>query len=169
MLTTIIGRRGRGKTSLVKELVELYEGERICILDFLGDYISDTDPSKPFIDDPRIQLSRGGVYPFLKNIWDTCEEYKGTLVVLDEIDCYSKYNKHIAFIYKYGRHAGIEMIAVSRTFMDLPVICRRLTDVYYLFQITEFIDLQYLSRHKGWEFANKVKNLEFYEYKKITL
>lgn len=161
MLTTIIGRRGRGKTSLVRELITTSDADRVCILDFMNDYGEMTDP--------RIQLSRGYIYPFLKSVWNTCEEYNKNLIILDEIDCYSKFNKHIAFMYKYGRHGSIELIAVSRTFMDLPVICRRLTDVYYLFQITEFIDLQYLSRHKGWEFSESVKNLDFYEYKRITL
>ena len=161
MLTTIVGRRGRGKTSLVKKLIEESDADRVCILDFLGDYTE--------LNDPRIQLSRGYIYPFLKNVWNTCEEYNKTLMVLDEIDTYSKYDEHISYMYKYGRHGAIEIIAVSRTFMDLPVISRRLTDQYYLFQITEWIDLQYLSRHKGREFCEKVKNLDFYEYMRITL
>lgn len=161
MLTTIVGRRGRGKSTLVAQLIEESDADRVCILDFLGDYTHLTDP--------RIQLSRGYIYPFLKNVWNTCGDYNKTLMVLDEIDTYSKYDEYISYMYKYGRHGAIEIIAVSRTFMDLPVISRRLTDVYYLFQITEWIDLKYLSRHKGWEFTERVKNLAFYEYMKIGL
>jgi len=161
MLTTIVGRRGRGKSTLVKQLIEESDADRVCILDFLGDYTE--------LNDPRIQLSRGYIYPFLKNVWNTCGDYNKTLMVLDEIDTYSKYDEYISYMYKYGRHGAIEIIAVSRTFMDLPVISRRLTDEYYLFQITEWIDLQYLSRHKGLEFCERVKNLGFYEYMKIGL
>ena len=161
MLTTIVGRRGRGKSTLVKQLIEESDADRVCILDFLGDYTE--------LNDPRIQLSRGYIYPFLKNVWNTCNDYNKTLMVLDEIDTYSKYDEYISYMYKYGRHGAIEIIAVSRTFMDLPVISRRLTDEYYLFQITEWIDLQYLSRHKGLEFCERVKSLGFYEYMKIGL
>ncbi len=161
MLTTIVGRRGRGKSSLVAKLMLESDADRICVLDFLGDY---TD-----VQDERIEISRGYIYPFLKNVWNTCEDYNKTLMVLDEIDTYSKYDEYISYMYKYGRHGAIEIIAVSRSFMDLPVISRRLTDVYYLFQITEFIDLKYLARHKGNEFCEKVKNLDFYEHMRITL
>jgi len=161
MLTTIVGRRGRGKTTLIKNLIEESDAERICILDFLGDFLE--------LSDPRIQLSRGYLYPFLKEVWDTCQEYPKTLIILDEIDTYSKYDEHIAYVYKYGRHAGLEIIAVSRTFFNLPVICRRLTDVYYIFQITEWSDLVYLKRTMGEEFALKARSLDFYEYIKIGL
>ena len=161
MLITIVGKRGRGKSTLVKELIEKSDADRVCILDFLGDYLS--------INDPRVQISRGYLYPFLKDVWETSIDYNKTLVVLDEIDCYSKYDEYISYVYKYGRHGAIEMIAVSRTFMDLPVISRRLTDVYYLFQITEWIDIKYLSRHKNLEFCEKVMNLDFYEYMKVEL
>lgn len=161
MLITVVGRRGRGKTSLVRELISESDADRVLILDFLGDYLHLTDP--------RIELSRGYLYPFLKNAWDTCPDFNKTLIILDEIDCYSKYDEYIWYVYSYGRHAGLEIIAISRTFMDLPVIVRRLTDVYYIFQITEPSDLDHLARHKGKEFAQKVYDLDFYEYRKIVL
>jgi len=161
MLITIVGKRGRGKTTLVKELISESDADRVLILDFLGEY-SD-------INDPRVQISRGYLYPFLKEAWETCQDFNKTLIVLDEIDCYSKYDEYISYVYKYGRHGAIEIIAVSRTFMNLPVISRRLTDVYYLFQITEWIDLKHLERHTGKDFVLKVQNLDFYEYKKVVL
>ena len=161
MLITVVGRRGRGKTSLVRQLIAESDADRVLILDFLGDYLHLTDP--------RIQLSRGGLYQFLKNAWETSPEFDKTLIILDEIDCYSKYDEYIWYVYSYGRHAGLEIIAISRTFMDLPVIVRRLTDEFYLFQITEPSDLDYLARHKGKEFAQTIYNLDFYEYKKIVI
>jgi Cdc6-like AAA superfamily ATPase len=112
MLITIVGKRGRGKTSLVIELVKNWDADRVLILDFLGEY-------SELAYDSRIKISRGNLYPFLKEAWDESPSYNRTLIVLDEIDCYSKYDEHISYIYKYGRHARIEIIAVSRTFMVL--------------------------------------------------
>lgn len=159
MLITIVGKRGRGKSTLVKQLIQESDADIVRVLDFIGEYG----------EDERVVITRGAVYPFLKEAWEGSLDFEKTLVVLDEIDCYSKYDRYIEFAYKYGRHGAIDMIAVSRTFFDLPVICRRLTDAYYLFQITEWLDIQYLRRHKSPEFCQKVMNLDFFEYMKVDL
>jgi len=161
VLITIVGKRGRGKTSLVKQLIEDSDADVVKVLDFIGEYEEE--------DDDRIIISRGYIYPFLKEAWESTLEIERTLVVLDEIDVYSKYDRYIEFTYKYGRHGAIDMIAVSRTFFNLPVICRRLTDAYYLFGITEWSDIQYLRHHKSPEFCQQIMNLDFFEYKKVDL
>ena len=159
MLITIVGKRGRGKTSLVKQLIQESDANVVKVLDFIGEYE----------EDDRIIISRGYIYPFLKEAWESTLEIEKTLVVLDEIDVYSKYDRFIEFTYKYGRHGAIDMIAVSRTFFNLPVICRRLTDAYFLFAITEWSDIQYLQHHKSSEYCKKIMNLDFYEYMKVDL
>jgi hypothetical protein len=89
-------------------------------------------------------------------------------VVFDEIDLYGKNNPYISFLYRFGRHKNIEVIAVSRRFYDLPVIVRALTDKFYLFQITEERDLNYLRRSVPENIISKIIALKNFEYIMIS-
>lgn len=161
MLVTIIGKRGRGKTTLVKKLIRESDADRVLILDFLGEYSSRNDE--------RVIISRKYLYPFCKNAWESSHKSFKTLLIFDEIDCYSKYDFCIEFLYKYSRHCSIDMIAVSRGFYDLQVMTRKLTDMFYLFQMTDIRDIDYLRRFRDKEYIHKVMNLDYYEYMKLEL
>jgi len=88
--------------------------------------------------------------------------------VFDEIDLYGKNNPHIAYLYKFGRHKGIDLIAVSRRFYDLPVIVRALTEEFILFNITEERDLNYLRRYASNKFIQTLIKLKFKQYIKLN-
>lgn len=91
------------------------------------------------------------------------------LLVLDEVDLYGKNNSAIEFIYRYGRHRNIEIVAVSRRFYDLPVIIRALTDYFFIFRITEKRDLEYLSRYIDNSRLEKIRSLPKYTFEIIKL
>lgn len=162
MLRTIVGKRGRGKTTLAKTLIRESDADKILILDFLGEY-------NDLQDDPRVQISRGYLYAFCKAAWDESEDGVKTLLVFDEIDSYPKDSNSLAFLYRYGRHANIEILGISRRFYDLQISGRALTDVFYLFQITEERDLTYLRRFQNEEYIQKLIHLDFYQYLQLTL
>jgi len=165
MIQTIIGKRGRGKTTLAKNLIKISQAKQIIILDYLGEYGS--------LKDNRIKTFRyiqeGDLYDFCKFAWEESSPSFRTLVIFDEIDLYGRYDQKIAFLYRYGRHKNIDLIGVSRRFFDLPVIVRALTDEYIFFQITEERDIQYLKRLVKDDYIQKLINLPKYKYIKLSL
>lgn len=160
MIVTIIGKRGKGKTSLAKELVADSNAKQIFIYDFLGEYIS--------FATEKVLVSRGDLYEFCQTVWNTSHSQFKTLIVFDEIDLYGKDNFHIEFLYRYGRHKNIDIVAVARRFYDLPVTARALTDSFYLFQITEERDINYLRRFINEDFIQKLIHLPDFEYITIS-
>jgi hypothetical protein len=109
-------------------------------------------------------IFREDLYFFCRSVWDNANIKKSTLVVFDEIDLYGKNNPYISFLYRFGRHKNIEIIAVARRFYDLPVIVRALTDKFFLFQITEERDLNYLRRTISEDAILQIMKLENYHY-----
>jgi len=161
MLRTIIGKRGRGKTTLAFEFIEAGEYDQIFILDFLGEY-GDIKKENVFIFYEDLNS-------FYNKVRDRVDSKKKTLIVFDEIDIYGKNSIPISYLYRYGRHANIDIIAISRRFYDLPVIVRSQTDEFYLFQITEELDLRYLRLLAPQDKILKLINLKEFDYLTLKL
>lgn len=161
MLRTIIGKRGRGKTTLAMEFIEAEKADQIFILDFLGEY-EDLRGENVFIFYEDLES-------FYSRVRERSDGKKKTLIVFDEIDIYGKNSIPIAYLYRYGRHANIDIIAVSRRFFDLPVIVRSQTDEFYLFQITEELDLKYLRLLAPQDKILKLINLKSFDYLTLKL
>lgn len=117
----------------------------------------------------KIYVQNLGLRSFCHTVWDNSCVGKSTLVVFDEIDLYGKNDFRISFLYRFGRHKAIDIIAVSRRFYDLPVIPRALTDEFFLFQITEERDLSYLKDLVPKETVKKLIHLEPFQYIKVLL
>lgn len=130
--------------------------DQVFVYDFLGEYID--------LSSERCFVSRESVYDFCQNAWNTSSPDFQNLVVFDEIDLYGKNDLHIAYLYRYGRHKNLDIIAIARRFYDLPVITRALTDKFYLFQITEERDINYLRRYISEEFIQRLIHLADYQY-----
>ena len=158
-IITIIGKRGYGKTTLCKNIIADSLYKDILINDYIGEYSNLSLPNKEiYIVNNRIDL-------LIKFAWGR----GNCLLVLDEVDLYGKNNSAIEFIYRYGRHKNIEIVAVSRRFYDLPVIIRALTDYFFIFRITEKRDLEYLSRYIDNSRLEKIKSLPKYTFEIIKL
>ena len=165
MLETIVGKRGRGKTTLAKQLMadrfRLCRGLRVYILDYLGEY------SK--FSSRNVYVQNLGLKSFCHKVWDESGGKKSSLVIFDEIDLYGKDDFRISHLYKFGRHKNIDIIAVARRFYDLPVLVRALTDEFYLFQITEERDLSYLKRLVSEDILQILINLEPFQYINVSI
>lgn len=134
---------------------------KIYILDYLGEY-GDFSSS-------NVYIQRTGLKPFCHKVWDESSAEHSSLVIFDEIDLYGKNDFRIAHLYRFGRHKGIDIIAVARRFYDLPVYVRALTDEFHLFQITEERDLTYLRRLAPESWVQLLTRLEYFQYINITL
>lgn len=157
MLISIVGKRGKGKTSLAKKIIRSKPSSKIFIFDFMDEY---SDLSNKYISiyyyDPWL---------FCKEVWDQAGLYKHNLVVFDEINRYGQNNEDIHWLYDLGRHKNIDIIAVSRRiFSDLPVYVRSGTERYIFFQITEPVELDYIKKHSSEEMAERVRNLKDWQY-----
>jgi predicted AAA+ superfamily ATPase len=160
MLQTIVGKRGFGKTTLAKHLVRESPHPKIFVLDYILEY-------QDLSADPRVEIH---VREALKSFYLAVREatHKGSegqaLVVLDEVDLYGKNNVYLKHLYRYGRHYGIDCIAVSRRFFDLPLHVRALTDVFHVFRISEPRDLEYLSGRVPRSHLETIRTLERFKY-----
>jgi hypothetical protein len=117
----------------------------------------------------KVYVQNLGLRSFCHKVWNESQVGKSTLVVFDEVDLYGKNDFRIAHLYKFGRHKGIDLIAVSRRFYDLPLYIRSLTDEFHLFQITEERDLAYLRRLTPETTIQRIVNLESFQYITISL
>ena len=156
-----MGKRGRGKTTLAFEFIEAGGYDQTFILDFLGEYGD--------IKQKNVFIFYEDLNKFYYRVRDQADGKKKTLIIFDEIDIYGKNSIPISYLYRYGRHANIDIIAISRRFYDLPVIVRSQTDEFYLFQITEELDLRYLRLLAPKDKILKLINLEEFGYLTLKL
>lgn len=161
MLKTILGKRGKGKTRLAKQIARSEPADQIFILDWLAEYHD--------LNRPNVKIFYDDLYACFIAAWNQADRKKKTLMIFDEIDLYGKNNEYIDYLYRYGRHANIEIIAVARRFYDLPVIVRSQTNIFYVFQITEERDLNYLKNIASRDQISKIIRLKDLEYLTINL
>lgn len=168
MIHTIVGKRGRGKTSLAAEILVSQKRDQIYIYDYMGEF-------RQFAIEGFIQVENTstGFIPFMVNMWEECRDPRNkgrsNLLILDEISVYGKNCLQIDHAYRLGRHVGLDIIAISQRFFSLPVITRSQSDVFHVFQITEQRDVQYLKGLVPDAVLNKIINLGMFEYLNITL
>lgn len=164
MLRTIVGKRGRGKTSLAAEIIAAEKRDRIFIYDYTGDF-------GQFAVDDSIVVERnsGSFSSFMVRAWNESAQVGSTLLVLDEIAVYGKNNPQIDHVYRLGRHQNMDILAISQRFASLPVITRSQTDVYHIFQITEARDIQHLRGLVSDDIIRTIISLQSFQYINISL
>jgi len=161
VIQTIVGKRGKGKTTKCKSLIAESDADKIYILDYLGEYGN--------LESEKVLIYRGGLYEFCQYVWNDSSPQTKSLVIFDEVDLYPKDSLHLGYLFRYGRHKSIDLISISRRFYDLPIICRALTDKFIFFQITEERDLMYLKRLVSQEYLNTLMNLPTFSYIELEL
>ena len=157
-----MGKRGFGKTTLTQSLILNSKAKQIFILDFLWEYSELKEEGKVFVF--PYNFGKYEVYNFCRFAWDNAKVHKKNLVVFDEIDEYGKKDEYINFLYCVGRHKNIDIIATAGGFYDLPVIVRKFTNRFHIFQVTDERDIQFLKRYKRYISVDEVMALKEFEY-----
>lgn len=170
MLHTIVGKRGRGKTSLAAELIASQKRDRIFIYDYMAEF-----RGFAVADHIEVEQNSSSFERFMIEAWDYCSKEIeddptfSALMVLDEIAVYGRNNPQIDHLYRMGRHVGLDVIAISQRFYSLPVITRSQSDIFHVFQITEQRDIQYLRGIVSEAILGTILSLKTFEYIDISL
>jgi len=175
MLQTIVGKRGRGKTSLAAEIIASQRRDRIWIYDYMAEF-------QEFAIEGFIEVvvpQSEGFDVFSNRVWSETDEIRktnpdySTLVILDEVSSYGRVgcNDHpcLGHFYRLGRHLGIDLISISQRFYSLPTIVRSQTDCFHVFQITEPRDTTYLKGLVSPQVLETIKRLDMFQYINISL
>lgn len=162
MIETIVGKRGRGKTSLVAEILTRQQRDQIFIFDYCGEFRQFAIPEFCYVENT-------GFRDFCHAVWDNSREGVSTLLVLDEVSIYGKNNPLVEHIYRLGRHKGIDIISTAQRFYMLPLIVRSQTDVFRVFQLTEERDINYLKNYVSDATLATIMGLDRFQYINLAL
>lgn len=182
MLHTIVGKRGRGKTSLAAEIIASQPRDRIWIYDYMAEF-------QAFAREGFIEVvvpGEIGFDAFSSQVWNETPEPEvdpktgvvsppkfSTLVVLDEVSSYGRIGSQdhpcLGHFYRLGRHKSIDLLSISQRFYSLPPIVRSQSDIFHVFQITEPRDTQYLARLVSPNVLETIIHLQQFQYINISL
>lgn len=175
MLITVFGRRGSGKTTLIKRIIPKLK-KPVIILDILGNYdneaydvtsdvteglLSLREYLDPESDHPGVivvmgsDISRAADF-FSSALWKT----GGGTLVLDEIDAISLVEAPcFDEAVRYGRNRGIDIITGCRRPAEISKNITAGADLAYCLTTHEPRDIQYYREFLGDELAFKLPNL----------
>lgn len=178
MVTVVLGRRGCGKTTTIRQKVS--SKPRLLIFDTLAEYSSSGRVFRdilPFID--YVEKNQYGQFravyqpidnsdleqpfsDFLRVAWIVGD----CTIVVDEVDQVSSaisVPDSLARNLRYGRHRKISIIAASRRAADVPRLITSQADELVSFNQTEPRDISYIEAFAGREFASRTATLPRYQ------
>ena len=162
MVETIVGKRGRGKTSLVAEILVRQQWDQIFIFDYCAEFGDFAIPGYCYVQTQ-------GFVDFCEGVWENSREGIETLLVLDEVAMYGKFNYLVEHILRLGRHKQIQVVTTAQRPAILPMIVRSQTDQWYFFAVSEPADVEYLSKVVQPETLQAIVNLDKFQYIRVGL
>lgn len=183
-ISTIIARKGSGKTALMQYL--FFINPKSCII------FDPTGSIKPFKNRIFVDYESNNLKQVLNKIGtriykqkidivvNNCNDVDSVLsliynhlenicIVIDEIDlCYSAQINNDTYLYKicnFGRHKELDLIGVARRPANTPRALTSQSDYLYIGNSNkEPRDIQYLSGFVDRQTLDKYENLESYEF-----
>lgn len=177
-LMLIVGKRGSGKTQLVKKLLAEIDRQRVIIFDPLGEYESGLIYYDFITFCDKIEGAESFRY-ILR--FDNQEEYEyalevayavgDLLLVIEEITHFANersIDKSLDSIIRFGRHQNVSLLSVTQRCANIPRLLTSQMDIIISFKQTEPRDIEYLYKTVGSE-AFELSELGEYKYKAFKL
>lgn len=162
-----------GKSTLAKTLAAGFSNTHLTfVFDFIGEYSGEvfTDRRGLVLAPGRAYLYRGNNdHYFADTVFQAGKTGVPILCVLDEVDIFGKNSVPLAWLYRYGRHRNISLLAIARRFKDLPTYIRALSSEFKVFRVTEEIDLKYIAAVQNKDTAALVRSLPPHKFITIKL
>ena len=162
MIETVVGKRGRGKTSLIAEMLAKQRRDQIFIFDYCAEFGKFAVPDFCYV-------TRTGFQDFFAMAWKMSRQGISTLMVLDEVAIYGRNNPWLDHVFRLGRHKEIDIVSSCQRFFGMPPIIRALTDLYHVFQVTEERDIKYLKNYVSQPVLDVVMGLARFRYINLSL
>jgi hypothetical protein len=162
-IITLVGKKGMGKTSHVKEILINGKYQQIFVLDYLYEF-------RKYATISQVSHDGANIKKFCRDIvWEHCDTRIKSVVVFDEIHLYGKNNFDIDFLYRCGRHANLDIIATAQRFKDVHPLVRSQSNAFHVFQITEPIDVDYLKSYISPNIVSTIQNLQVLQYVELNI
>ncbi len=170
MITLVFGKRGSGKTYLVKKLIrDLYSA---VVADVFNEYAPLPLAKTPqdIVDNRKIRVmmdSENAENLFL----ETISHLKNRTIVIEEIDRFcSPYwiEPRLDRLVRYGRHKNISIIGVSRRPVEIHRNLTANANEIISFRMIEPNDLKYF-RQISTNFSMEIQHLGRYEFAKFIV
>ncbi len=184
MIRTILGRRRHGKTTLLIKLLK--ERCRPAIVVSFDKYMREQfPPDRRFLSTRALLdhiIEAGGVdinKPLLVSIFDPAEfttvckiviAHQNLLLMIDEADMFDSANSQdpeFRKIIHYGAHefgGQTDFVVVARRPQDLSRDVRSQTDEFYLFRMTDNLELDYVEKNLGSGLREYIRTLPKFSY-----
>ena len=177
MISVVLGRRGCGKTTLIRGYVA--SKPRLLIFDTLAEYgssgrtFSTIEPMISFVESRQYLQFRAVYQPIdsrdleeaFSDFMRLCWIVGDCTIVIDEIDQVSSavsVSPELARNLRYGRHRKLFVIAASRRAAEVPRLITSQADELISFNQTEPRDVKYIEDYAGKTFAAKTTMLPRY-------
>jgi DNA helicase HerA-like ATPase len=171
MIKVILGKKGTGKTTLAKRIIN-QSLNKIIVLDVTGEYrennkltnIYDTQTLREIVENNRYYRIN---YNFVDEkeldiIIKTIMTDSNITVVFDEAHEVIK-EKSVLRLIRYSRHLNLNLIFVSHRIYDIPTILRSQMDYICIFRMQELRDLEYLEKFLRTP-PEEIRSLDKFEY-----
>lgn len=175
LIVSVFGRKGCGKTTLVKEIVD--DSPRVIVFDTLGEYARKKDKIFDTFESAAVELGRVQHERRFRVIIQLVEEEDAlaamrvaygvpkSLIVVEETSFYcspSYLPPELAKFVRYGRHREISQVYVSRRPAEIHRDLTAQSDIIVSFQQREPADVDYLKKTMG-PVAERLPHLKKYE------
>lgn len=189
MLACIFGKRGAGKTVMIKRQIEFCESP-VVVLDILGNFsnlpnsyetdsLSDAlqkivdynvysranDHERRFMEEvpPVIVLQPDDPNDAVEHVSALLYSEEGGTLVLDEADGFSYHMPWFSKLIRYGRNKGVHVLTGCRRPAELDRNITAGANCIYIFQTQEPRDIEYFAKTLiGKEQAERLKSLPDY-------